>query len=332
MNNTLHILFKFPNEKFKKAGISTNTLLEHYKTFSKYNRVIWGQSSKNDRRGISEKNRGRILNNQIDNGKDTYAFFLANSKGNRELYVGKISNVYERQGIPSGHSLTHYIPDYYSSKIGNQDDNISIFVDLSSFFKIDYKYIERITIESSGAKIPFINNTTPIFLINIDEVLTSLLNETSLNSEVDFQYQVEQEEIPNIAKINDQPKKAKLKKMNGALSSYRRDPAISKKAILIADYKCELDFNHQHFVSKVTKKNYVEAHHLIPMEFQHEFMTSIDVEANIVSLCANCHKKLHHADFEVIKPLIEKLYDLRTVRLEKCNIHLTKEKLFYYYN
>ena len=38
---------------------------------------------------------------------------------------------------------------------------------------------------------------------------------------------------------------------------------------------------------------YVEAHHLIPISEGKRFGYSIDIAANICSLCPNCHRSIH---------------------------------------
>ncbi|WP_447212985.1 HNH endonuclease [Bacillus cereus] len=68
---------------------------------------------------------------------------------------------------------------------------------------------------------------------------------------------------------------------------------------------------HLTFVSAVTGSNFVEAHHLIPMSLQSKFRWSLDVLGNIVSLCPNCHRMIHHANKADKHLLIEKLYSLR---------------------
>lgn len=92
---------------------------------------------------------------------------------------------------------------------------------------------------------------------------------------------------------------------------WRRNPLTAKRSIISSNYCCEIDESHQFFISSVTHKNYVEAHHLIPFEKQDRFEYSLDVEANIVSLCAVCHKSIHHAEYQQRKSLIERLYHKR---------------------
>lgn len=64
----------------------------------------------------------------------------------------------------------------------------------------------------------------------------------------------------------------------------------------------------------------MEAHHLIPMEYYNYFDVSIDVEENIVSLCSNCHREIHHGkDASVI---VKKLYEQRKTCLQKAGMPL----------
>ncbi|MGX9135477.1 HNH endonuclease [Rummeliibacillus sp. JY-2-4R] len=111
-----------------------------------------------------------------------------------------------------------------------------------------------------------------------------------------------------------------------------RSGVTAKKAIMLASYKCEYDQSHTYFNSKVTGQNYVEAHHLVPMEYQDKFKYSLDVEANIVSLCPICHKRIHHATLEEKKQIVEELYNSRKDRLRKCGIRISLRDLITYYS
>lgn len=149
--------------------------------------------------------------------------------------------------------------------------------------------------------------------------------------EARFQYQVEKEKMPASIIMIDKPKEV-VQKSNKNGTSYERDPATSKRAIVYANFFCENNSNHNDFISRITNKNYVEAHHLIPMEYQDEFKnTSIDVEANIVSLCVTCHAKLHHASFSSIRSMLEKLYDERIKRLNDCGLNISKSDFLNFY-
>lgn len=152
------------------------------------------------------------------------------------------------------------------------------------------------------------------------------------DNETEFQEKLQ--ELPNPPlglNINHKPKQKSVKYTSTISSSPSRDGFTSKRALAVASYLCEIDKEHEYFKSKASQENYVEAHHLIPIQATDDFDLSIDVEANIVSLCPNCHRKLHLAEFSEVKPLLEKLYSKRKNDLEACEIGLTFEHLISYY-
>lgn len=133
--------------------------------------------------------------------------------------------------------------------------------------------------------------------------------------------------IENIEIDLKKPKKIVL----NSKEKYARDIKVASNAILIANYECEIDSNHKSFIRKSNGKNYTEAHHLIPMEFQDNFEYSLDVEANIVSICSNCHNCLHYGlDKEKIL-LLEQLYNNRIDRLNKVGLSVTFDELKKFY-
>lgn len=89
-------------------------------------------------------------------------------------------------------------------------------------------------------------------------------------------------------------------------------------AIVDANYLCEADINHETFIRKAKDKPYSEAHHLIPLKFQKYFEYPLDVPANIISLCSNCHNNIQYG--VDIKLLVEKLYLMRREKLRKYKI------------
>lgn len=70
-------------------------------------------------------------------------------------------------------------------------------------------------------------------------------------------------------------------------------------------------------------KNYVEAHHLIPMQYQEKFDNSLDIHGNIVSICLVCHKKIHHGLFKNKKHILEILFKSRRERRIISEVNLT---------
>lgn len=106
---------------------------------------------------------------------------------------------------------------------------------------------------------------------------------------------------------------------------YIRRKEISINALKRAGHLCEVDNRHPGFIRKSDGTNYTEPHHLIPMCMQRFFENSLDVEANIVSLCSNCHNLLHYGKDKV--EILKQLYDLRKNELKEAGIEISFDDL-----
>lgn len=84
------------------------------------------------------------------------------------------------------------------------------------------------------------------------------------------------------------------KRVQTSSSRFQRSIQESARALEKAGFTCEVDPAHQTFISAASDRPYVEGHHLIPLSFQDQFEHSIDIKENIVALCPNCHRLLHH--------------------------------------
>ena len=116
----------------------------------------------------------------------------------------------------------------------------------------------------------------------------------------------------------------KPEKIMGDRVSFKRNQEKAKKSIVLANYKCDLDQSHVSFISK-NGKPYMEAHHLVPLSTQDYFDYSLDVDANIVCLCPNCHRKLHYG--ENIKDDLRKLFNDRAKHLKQSGIDISFEEM-----
>ena len=72
---------------------------------------------------------------------------------------------------------------------------------------------------------------------------------------------------------------------------------------------CEMNHNHATFINKKSQKQYMEAHHLIPIQRQGSFEYDIDVPENILCLCPNCHRMIHLADDAERKEILLHAYE-----------------------
>ncbi len=128
------------------------------------------------------------------------------------------------------------------------------------------------------------------------------------------------------------PKKRKKLILEQETEVYPRDEQEKKEALILANYKCELEEEHTTFITKYTNENYVEGHHLIPISQYDEFDNDVDVRANIISLCPTCHRKLHSGIKEEVDTLIEELHSQRDARLKKVGSGITLDELKFIYS
>ncbi|CAH4022349.1 MULTISPECIES: HNH endonuclease [Enterobacter] len=149
-----------------------------------------------------------------------------------------------------------------------------------------------------------------------DELINAIDENSEFEDALKFEYS-------GIAK----PKKNAIEVKNGLL--YPRSKAVSKNALNKAGYRCEVDGDHPTFRRRNSTLNYTEPHHIVPMSKQDDFEVSLDVEENIISLCCNCHKKIHLG--EGFEGMLEKIYAERKELLKKVDIDITLENLILFY-
>jgi hypothetical protein len=187
---------------------------------------------------------------------------------------------------------------------------------------------EQRTIEASKKKI---NNYPTIEIISEDD-------QVSIDNE---QYDYDYEKIIQASPLSDtvmpynfsevKPKERELEEEGRTAQSpkYKRDPIVAEMAMAHAEYRCEINPKHETFIRKNSDVPYTESHHLIPMKYSEQFEYSLDTEVNIVSLCSNCHNKIHYG--RGADELLKKLYHERKDYLEKAGIGLSEEDLLKLY-
>ena len=91
------------------------------------------------------------------------------------------------------------------------------------------------------------------------------------------------------------------------------------------------DPSHTSFIVKNGTHQFMEAHHLIPMAAQLEFEFTLDCLENLMSLCPNCHQKVHHGAVEEVAELLRSFLTERPDQLELAKIEVTQTQLKKYY-
>lgn len=127
-------------------------------------------------------------------------------------------------------------------------------------------------------------------------------------------------------------------------SSTSRSNEVRKMALLRANNKCFLE-DSEHCEPTYFKRkniivdgndNYLEVHHLIPLwlansqtnETEQQLQNSdLDIEANTVCLCSNCHNKLHYGTKGEVKRLLKILYERKKDELVKEHLFITFDDL-----
>jgi 5-methylcytosine-specific restriction protein A len=80
--------------------------------------------------------------------------------------------------------------------------------------------------------------------------------------------------------------------------------------LLKAGFQCEVDSSHSTFITP-EGLNYMEKHHLIPMEQYANYQKSIDHYSNIYSLCPTCHRRIHHGTSDDKRNMVVQLFEKR---------------------
>lgn len=314
-----YIVYLF-SRKMKKVYLSLNQGYTYYE--EKYKGKKGEKVKKNE---ISKKR-----NEAIKSVVNKYRTVLADELSDfNSLEIKLLDEVIEENGIvvesykPSsidrlglGYELTHICGKEYD--LNNLPSDTELIEDLRRL--IDAYMKLKISVRSLGARglsnQEQLNNTLDTFVE---------LNKKSIDEDEDKEYlKIMKEETEA---LRDDVPKSKDRMGNYSVSKAHRSAKVAANALADARYTCEFDQDHQHFISRRNAKNYVEAHHLIPMKYQEEYVYSLDVEANVISLCPVCHRILHHGERQDIDQILTKLYEDRRTRLELCNLNISLDDL-----
>lgn len=72
------------------------------------------------------------------------------------------------------------------------------------------------------------------------------------------------------------------------VQDYRRDPDVVAEALYRAEGFCEKCKEKAPFIKRSNGEPYLEVHHIIPLS-----QGGLDSLENVISLCPNCHRKIH---------------------------------------
>ncbi|NRQ56063.1 MrcB family domain-containing protein [Brevibacillus sp. HD1.4A] len=221
-----------------------------------------------------------------------------------------------RGRLAVGYMLGHITGKYYPAE--SLPSSIELINDLKTMMKL----YEHVRFMIAGRKVEEFNEAM-------------LLHEDNLyfeQSEDEEAYQTTIEHVIGgddagevIQEENDDnPEEAPhpIKDSSGS-QKWPRDAKKAAKAIKMANFKCSYDESHVTFISALTGKPYIEAHHLVPLGKQDRFRVKLDKIANIVPLCPVCHRLIHLGCAEDKQRMVDVLYEQRREDLLKVGIDVS---------
>lgn len=125
-----------------------------------------------------------------------------------------------------------------------------------------------------------------------------------------------------VAYVPSEVAKEEVKETKKGRKIYPRKKSVSINALMRANNQCEHNCKHGSFFRRNTNIKYMEPHHLIPLHYHEEFEWSLDVEANVVSLCSECHNQIHYGDG---RKILKELWKKRSTELAAAKIDKMKD-------
>ncbi len=169
--------------------------------------------------------------------------------------------------------------------------------------------------------------------------LKNILEESGDNEGYDSEYvenvdEVKEENINTDIAKNAHETEPRFSESNNGIKVLK-NPIFGKIAIKQAAYKCIANEEHITFESKLTGKNFMEAHHLVPMKEVKNIYgnqnINIDCVENLVSLCPNCHRAVHYGAERVRKDLLTNLLTKKANDFNKIGLKIELNELLEMY-
>lgn len=215
------------------------------------------------------------------------------------------------------HLTGNLMPSY--KKMGAKEGDIMLFwksLDDPNMFKAEL--IKQNTARWGVLNHYFKSKGGQFFLAPPGVILSAQEDEEKYQEESSVDITLSDKDFPPVKKVSRRGTKIRILPPR---SKAKGDYALKKNA-----YKCEVDYKHKTFLTK-SGMQYMEKHHLIPMEYYELFEYSLDDINNIVCICPMCHRMIHHGRQDDAQIIIEKLWNERKDRLKTANIPIELDEL-----
>lgn len=215
-------------------------------------------------------------------------------------------------------------------KLVNEDD-VGYLLDICYgryyFLELHFKFRSDVDNKIRNTPMSIINE---FFEIGLMKTGTNVLDYDEQEETV-FQKKIDESEGYLIQADIDAANNRKPELNENSSSRYKTNTRLAKTVIKNHNYLCEIDGKHISFINGKGKQ-YMEAHHLLPMSSQKNFLpVNIDREENIVCICPNCHRAIHYGSIAEKEKRLSKLYEIRENGLRQSGINCSKQELLKLY-
>ena len=241
-------------------------------------------------------------------------------------YLSKIPEEFEQTWKPEGRKIDLEFIDI---------DNPLRYKDYKNYIQENISRDENPFDVNGNAKLGYLyplDEKIAIFLLNkmnnaeINNLLT--INKANLLEEME-EIQEEQEQFEKInngsikgysqeeLKKNENENKnyiykPKFDKGKKRIIREKTDPRLKATRMDLAKHRCEVDNNHITFTNYSGNHQYLECHHIIPMNAQKDFPNiKLDSMFNLIAVCPICHAQVHYATNEEKCAIFGKMYNKR---------------------
>ncbi len=237
-----------------------------------------------------------------------------------EEYKLSSINLGSMRDLAVGYEKGHIYGKYYDAS------NMPSDRELISDFRVLLEAYQKIVTFMNGRSVKEFNDYLLLeddleFLETDEEQYQEMANEITSNKPIPL-FELPEEPRPPKDTVVDE----------GGKVRYPRSAKEAADALIRAKYTCEVDPQHETFTSKATNHQYTEAHHFVGIAHYKKFPeVDLDRAANIVSLCPNCHRKIHHGTDQEKLLMIDTLYKKIEGRLNQVGIDVTMTQLKEFY-
>lgn len=248
------------------------------------------------------------------------------------------------------------IPESFENTWENKGRRINVnFIDIKPFLKFnEYKDYYLNEIDSNENPFDINGDAKQGYLFPLDEKIAKyflkIINNLEINNIVELFNENIIDELNDLAEEEEQFEKInhgaiigysdeELSRIESQIFNYvpnysngkkkevrlKTDSKIKATRLERSNYQCEIDCRHLTFTNSSGKRQYMECHHIIPMNAQKEYPNiKLDSMFNVISLCPICHSQVHYGDNVAKAKVFKAMYEKRKDEMIKYGFDLSK--------